>query len=86
MGVCSLVVVAAALLVTGVARVWVTALVPCLFMGMVYLLVCELSVCGDDVQGQGLFVGCLAAEVHGWFVVAFTCAMSCIVLGVARPL
>ena len=38
------------------------------------------------VQMSVLSVGCLVLAVHGWFAVAFACAVFCVVRGDARSL
>lgn len=49
------------------------------FIGEECLLVCGILVGGDGMRVSVMLVGCLVAAGHGWFVVAFDCAMLCVI-------
>lgn len=51
-----------------------------------YLLICGSLLDGEAVQLAVLLVGCLAAAAYGWFIVAFGCAMFCVIRVGARHL
>ena len=49
----------------------------CVFIGKEYQLVCGFSNNVEGVRSSVLFVGCLVAATHGWFVVALMFHVLC---------
>ena len=64
----------------------ILCVVPCVFRGKEHLLVCGSAVDEEGVSAPVLFIGCLAAAVHGWMISTFAFAMFCFIRCDARHL